>query len=78
MWPGRRTVATETKPSHPILRRIYEDRTAAQEQLLAGSPTDKTAEQVGVAYLSLIGRYRALVELEDFVRATLASGDDSD
>ncbi len=69
---------TEIKPSHPILRRIYEDRTAAQEQLLAGSPTGMTAEQVGAAYLSLIGRYRALVELEEFVRATLASGDDSD
>lgn len=69
-------MALEATPTHPILRRIFLDRVAAQEQLLAGSPTDKTAEQVGAAYLSLIGRYRALVELEEFVRATLASGDD--
>lgn len=71
-------MTTEPKPTHPILRRIFEDRVAAQEQLLAGSPTGMTAEQVGAAYLSLIGRYRALVEFEEFVRETLASGDDID
>ncbi len=68
----------EPKPTHPILRRIFEDRVTAQEQLLAGSPTGMTAEQVGAAYLSLIGRYRAFVELEQFVREKLASGDDSE
>ncbi len=62
-------------PSNPILRRIVEDRQIVQDQLLAGSPTDKTAEQVGVVYLSLIGRYRALVELEEFVREVLQKGD---
>lgn len=71
-------MALEVTPTHPILRRIFQDRVAAQEQLLAGSPTSMTAEQVGAAYLSLIGRYRALVELEQFVREMLASGDDSD
>lgn len=63
-------------PAHPILRRIVEERQAAQDQLLAGSPTGMTAEQVGAAYLSLIGRYRALVELEEFVKEALAKGDD--
>lgn len=71
-------MALEATPTHPILRRIFQDRVAAQEQLLAGSPTGMTAEQVGAAYLSLSGRYRALVELEEFVREKLASGDDSE
>lgn len=71
-------MANELKPTHPILRRIYEDRVAVQEQLLAGSPTSMTAEQVGVAYLALIGRYRALVDMEEFVREVLAKGEDID
>lgn len=71
-------MALEVTPTHPILRRIYEERVAAQEHLLAGPPTDKTAEQLGASYLWFNGRYRALVELEQFVREMLASGDDSD
>ncbi len=71
-------MAVEATPTNPILRRIFLDRVAAQEQLLAGTPTSMTAEQVGSRYLSFHGRYRALVELEEFVREKLASGDDLD
>lgn len=63
-------------PSNPILRRIVEERQSAQNSLLAGTPTGMTAEQVGASYLSLIGRYRALLELEEFVKEALAKGDD--
>jgi len=63
------------RPSHPILRRIYDDRLAVQEQLLAGSSTSMTAEQIGARYLSLIGRYQTLAELEEFVAEVLQKGD---
>lgn len=69
-------MAIEAPPSNAILRRIWEERRLAESHLLAGPPTDKTADQIGAAYLHINGRYRALVELEEFVREKLASGDD--
>lgn len=63
------------KPSHPILREIFTRREQVQETLLAGTPTGIPADQVGIAYASLIGRYRELVELEEFVTTLLASGE---
>ncbi len=71
-------MASEAKPTNLIHRRVWERRNAVQDMLLAGSPTGIPADQVGIAYAGLIGRYRELVELEEFVRDTLASGDDSD
>ena len=63
-------------PTNRILRVIADRRNNARNDVLAGAPAGKPADEIGIAYTAAVSRYNILDELYDEVAELLKQGDD--